>query len=101
MQETKGQRKVMSVARSNAAVPGSAVGQFICFSASFNFGVLSLLLLSEHDLLLALPAVPSSASNRVYQLLTYLYIKEKSIQTQQLIPLSTIFPVELYSLFYV
>lgn len=75
MQETHGQRKMMSVPRSNAAVPGSAVGQFICFSASFTFGLLPLFLLSEHDLSLPLPAVPFSASDRVYQLPSYLSIK--------------------------
>lgn len=65
----------MLVPRSNAAVPGSAVGQFICFSAFFAFGVLPLLLLSEHGLSLPLPAVPSSASDRVYQLPSSLEIK--------------------------
>lgn len=58
----------MSVPRSDAAVPGSAVGQLNFFSASLTFGVLPLLFLSEHDLLLALPVVPSFASDRAYQL---------------------------------
>lgn len=58
--------KTVSVPRSNAAVPGSAEGQSTFFSVSFTFGVLPLLLVSEHDLLLTLPAVPSSASDKVY-----------------------------------
>lgn len=63
--------KMVSVLRSSAAVPGSAVGQLIFFSASFAFGMLPPLLFSEHDLSLTLMAVPSSASEAAYQLPVY------------------------------
>lgn len=68
MQQRHEPSKTVSAPRSNAAVPGSVVGQLIFFSASFTFGVLPLFLLSEHDLSSALPAVPSSAPETEYQL---------------------------------
>lgn len=69
MQETHGQRKIALVPRSNAAVSGSAVGQLICFLASFTFRVLPVVLLSKCDLSLDLLAVPSLGSYVVFSYL--------------------------------